>query len=111
VELQSMAYTDTDGTERKRVWMRGAVKKSSKDSDALFQNADVVYNIPADLRPSQNHTFVRPVYDVGGGSDRRLERHVNINPSGSVHVWGADGDVLSSEAGSSLTLDDISWTT
>jgi hypothetical protein len=111
VQLQSMAYTDSDGAKRKRVWMRGAVKKSAKDSDALFQNADIVYNIPTELRPSQAHTYVCALYDAGGGSDRRLERHVNIQTTGSVHAWGVDGDALSTEAGSSLTLDGICWTT
>jgi hypothetical protein len=40
VQLQSMDFTDAAGVPRKRVWMRSAVKKSAKDSDALFQNAD-----------------------------------------------------------------------
>jgi hypothetical protein len=111
VQLQSMDFTDAAGVARKRVWMRGAVRKAAKDSDALFQDADIVYNIPTELRPSQAHTFVCTLYDVGGGSDRRKERHVNIQTTGAVHAWGVDADTISTEAGSSLTLDGVCWTT
>ena len=34
VQLQSMDFTDAAGVARKRVWMRGAVRKAAKDSDA-----------------------------------------------------------------------------
>jgi hypothetical protein len=111
VQLQSMDFTDAAGVARKRVWMRGAVRKAAKDSSALFQDHDIVNNIPTDLRPSQAHTFVCPLYDVGGGSDRRKELHVNIQTTGSVHVWGSDAETVSTEAGSSLTLDGVCWTT
>jgi hypothetical protein len=111
VQFQYLAYTDTDGAERKRVWMRGAVKKSAKGTDALFQDHDVVNDIPTALRPSHNQTFLCPVYDAGGGSDRRKELHVQVQTTGVIHVWGSDSETLSDSAGSSLTLDGISWTT
>jgi hypothetical protein len=109
--MQSMPYVDADGTERKRVWVRGAVRKTSKGTDALFQDHDIVSDIPSELRPSHSQTFVCPVYDAGGGSDRRKELHVQVQTSGVFHVWGSDAETLSDSAGSSLTLDGISWTT
>ena len=41
VQLQSQTFTDAAGVARKRVWMRGAVRKAAKDSDALFQDHDI----------------------------------------------------------------------
>jgi hypothetical protein len=101
-----------DGGQTKRVWLRGAIRKSDSSNATDFEGEVLVLGLPESLQPAANHTYVVPVYDAGGtDGNRRKELHLAVTDSGKLVVWGADAETISSTAGSSLTLDGICWDT
>jgi hypothetical protein len=96
---------------KKRVWMRGAIIKSTSGADTDFEDEVLVAGLPTGVQPSRTHTFVVPVYDAGGAGNHRKELHLAVSDTGKLLVWGADAESISSTANSSLTLDHVSWST
>jgi hypothetical protein len=111
VKYQVLTIALENGGQTKRVWLRGAIRKSDGSATTDFEDETLVLGLPESLQPAATHTYVVPVYDAGGSGDHRKELHLAVSNSGKLLVWGADAETISSTVGSSLTLDGICWDT